>query len=75
MEKKRALVPERGFASSAYNFPYVAEQIHERHWEQFCGQPATANISIAREFYANFPDRQNEIVMVRGKRYPVLLLI
>ena len=46
---------------------YLYDRIKYQNWEIFCLQPAQANATIVREFYAHGPSKDSLFLHCRGR--------
>ncbi|KAJ4728536.1 DEAD-box ATP-dependent RNA helicase 56-like isoform X2 [Melia azedarach] len=68
--KNKKLFLEKGFHmqdSPSLGLPsYVSEIIVQRGWHKFVQNPDPPLVAVVKEFYANWLDPKEEVVMVRG---------
>ncbi|KAJ4715100.1 Retrovirus-related Pol polyprotein from transposon 17.6 [Melia azedarach] len=68
--KNKKLLPEKGFHmqdSPSLGLPsYVSEVIVQRGWHKFVQNPDPPLVVVMKEFYANWLNPEEEVVMVRG---------
>ncbi|KAH0730797.1 hypothetical protein KY285_003894 [Solanum tuberosum] len=65
---KKAIV-EKGVEQGSLmgNCQQVYQEIVRRKWEVLFEQPEEANMTVVMEFYANLPEHEYQVCMVRGK--------
>ena len=52
-------------------FDEIRRNVITRGWQQFVIVTAESNTSLSLEFLANWPERENNQVWVRGKKIPI----
>ena len=65
-QKDKGFIPERGLTAKQ-----AMDWSRGRNWAMFMSAPEEPAVEpLVREFYANFPERQDDIVFVRGEDVP-----